>query len=295
MEDLSQILNFALNLTNTETKIHSLTEIPYEPKEDAGEEPSAFLTIKLSTNCHFNEDAFKKRLHQMWPERYYINVLVKEPNFFTVEFGYFGDHKLVLIGQPWHFDYKLIVMTPFESRSTVTVDMLSSTPFWIQVFGIPFLHQSRALARKLCEILDRFIKFLAKCDSSSVPPTLCYDHTLKAKVRITSNPFYIANTRTTLHPLICHPHLMSTQHLFRLPQGQIMPNHPYNAPKSDYNIQHFSQARTASVGRFVAGPSNTPGSLPVHMDSHFPTFTTRWNPVCSTTCSPMFPTNLFTR
>uniref|UniRef100_A0A803NIG4 DUF4283 domain-containing protein n=1 Tax=Cannabis sativa TaxID=3483 RepID=A0A803NIG4_CANSA len=158
MEDLSQTLNFALNLINTETKIHSLSEIPDEPKEDTGEEPSAFLAVKLLTNRQFNEDAFKKCLHQMWPKRYSINVLVKEPNFFTVEFGCFGDRRHVLISQPWHFDYKLIIMTPLEARSIVTVDMLSSTPFWIQVFGIPFLHQSRALARKLGEILKCFIE-----------------------------------------------------------------------------------------------------------------------------------------
>ncbi|KAF4349701.1 hypothetical protein F8388_011456 [Cannabis sativa] len=109
--DLSLTLNTTLNLTDTETKIHSLSELPEEAEEDAGEEPSAFLTIKLLTNRHFNEDAFKNCLHQMWPS---INVLVKEPNFFTIEFSSFGDYRRVLIGQPWHFDYKLMVMTPLK-------------------------------------------------------------------------------------------------------------------------------------------------------------------------------------
>ncbi|KAF4392680.1 hypothetical protein G4B88_029419 [Cannabis sativa] len=143
MEDLSLTLNTTLNLTDTETKIHSLSELPEEPEEDAGEEPSAFLAIKLLANRHFNEDAFKKCIHQMWPS---INVLVKEPNFFTIEFSCFGGYRRVLISQPWHFDYKLIVMTPLKIGSTIIVDMLSSTPFWIQVFEIPFLHRSWALA-----------------------------------------------------------------------------------------------------------------------------------------------------
>uniref|UniRef100_A0A803PCW2 DUF4283 domain-containing protein n=1 Tax=Cannabis sativa TaxID=3483 RepID=A0A803PCW2_CANSA len=126
--------------------------------DDDQAEPSTFLAVKLLTTRHFNPDAFKKRLSQMWPERFSINVSEKEPNFFTVEFGCFGDRRRVFIGQPWHFNYKLIVTTPLEARSMVTADMLTSTPFWIQVFGIPFLKWSRALARKLGEVLGRFIE-----------------------------------------------------------------------------------------------------------------------------------------
>ncbi|KAM6556523.1 hypothetical protein CsatB_003542 [Cannabis sativa] len=94
----------------------------------------------------------------MWPERFSINILEKEPNFFTVEFGCFGDRRRVLIGQPWHFDYKLIVMTPLEAGSVVMAHMLTHTPFWVQVFGIPFLKRSRALAHRLGKVLGRFIE-----------------------------------------------------------------------------------------------------------------------------------------
>uniref|UniRef100_A0A803QQV3 Zinc knuckle CX2CX4HX4C domain-containing protein n=1 Tax=Cannabis sativa TaxID=3483 RepID=A0A803QQV3_CANSA len=221
----------------------TLSELPEEPEEDVGEEPSAFLAVKLLTNRHFNEVAFKKWLHQMWPEHYSINVLVKEPNFFTVEFGCF-----------------------------VTVEMLTSTPFWIEVFGIPFLDRSRALARKLeidvtqplhrgacfhfanmatpvwlefryknlpdfchycgslSHIVNHCAEFVAKYDSSSVPPSLRYDHTLGAKVHITSNPLYIATTPATLRPKIFHPHLLDTHQLVCVPKGQSTPTHAYNAP-----------------------------------------------------------------
>ncbi|KAF4358374.1 hypothetical protein G4B88_017251 [Cannabis sativa] len=112
MDDLSNTFTATLNLTALETQIHSFTETPDHPEDDGHEEPSAFLAVKLLTTRHFNSEAFKNRLKQMWPERFSINVLEKEPNFYTVEFGCFGDRRRVLIGQPWHFDYKLIVMTP---------------------------------------------------------------------------------------------------------------------------------------------------------------------------------------
>uniref|UniRef100_A0A803Q330 DUF4283 domain-containing protein n=1 Tax=Cannabis sativa TaxID=3483 RepID=A0A803Q330_CANSA len=158
MDDLSNTFNATLNLTALKTQIYALTEAPDHPEDDGRKEPSAFLAVKLLTTHHFNSEAFKNRLKQMWPERFSINVLEKEPNFYTVEFGCFGDRRRVLIGQPWHFDYKLIVMTPLEAGSVVTAEALTTTPFWIQVSGIPFLKRSRALAQRLGEVLGRFIE-----------------------------------------------------------------------------------------------------------------------------------------
>ncbi|KAF4378525.1 hypothetical protein F8388_022346 [Cannabis sativa] len=340
MEELTNTLSANLNLTEVETKIHSFAE-PFElPEDENREEASAFLAVKLLTNRHFNPEAFKKRLREMWPKRFSINVLEKEPNFFTVEFGCFGDRRRVLIGQPWHFDFKLIVMSPLEAGSVVTAEMLTSTPFWIQVSGIPFLKRSRALARKLGEVLGWFIEvdsaslketwgpylrvrieiditqplprgtgfhfqgmaapvwlefrfenlpdfchycgrlnhivnhcpdFLAKYDSSSAPPLLQYDHTLGAKIRITSNPFYIANTRTRLRPHISNPVSLAPPPNPRPPSSQIISEPPYNEPTSEFGVQYFHQPRTTPVGCFMTqiphnislnrdhiGPSSSP-------------------------------------
>uniref|UniRef100_A0A803QR81 Reverse transcriptase domain-containing protein n=1 Tax=Cannabis sativa TaxID=3483 RepID=A0A803QR81_CANSA len=327
MEELTKTLSANLNLIEIETKIHSFTEPSELPEDENREEPSAFLAVKLLTTCHFNPEAFKKRLKEMWPEHFSINVLEKEPNFFTVEFGCFGDRRRVLIGQPWHFDFKLIVMSPLEAGSVVTTDMLTSTPFWIQVSGIPFLKRSRALARKLGEVLGRFIEvdttslketwgpylcvrieidvtqplprgtgfhfqgtaapvwlefrfenlpdfchfcgrlnhivnhypeFLAKCDSSSAPPLLQYDHTLGAKICITSNPFYIASTRTRLSPHVSNPVSLAPPPNPRPPTNQIISEPPYNDPSSEYGVQYFHQPRTTPVGCYMTQvPQNT--------------------------------------
>ncbi|KAF4388186.1 hypothetical protein G4B88_021882 [Cannabis sativa] len=128
MEELTNNLSANLNLTEIETKIHSFAEPSELPEDENREEPSSFLAVKLLTTRHFNPEAFKKQLKEMWPERFSINVLEKEPNFFTVEFGCFGDRRRVLIGQSWHFDFKLIVISPLEVGSVVTVKMLTSTP-----------------------------------------------------------------------------------------------------------------------------------------------------------------------
>ncbi|KAF4394814.1 hypothetical protein F8388_015720 [Cannabis sativa] len=318
MDDLSNTFNATLNLTAFETQIHSFSETPDHPEDDGHDEPSAFLAVKLLTTRHNNSEAFKNRLKQMWPKRFSINVLEKEPNFFTVEFGCFGDRCLVLIGQSWHFDYKLIVMTPLEAGSVVTADTLTTTPFWVQVSGIPFLKRSRALAQRLGEVLGHFIEvdtaslketwgpylwvrieidvtqplprgtgfhfhgtaapvwlefcfenlpnfcqycgrlshivnhcheFLAKCDSSSAPPLLHYDQSLRAKIRITSNPFYFACSRTRLRPHIANPTSL--------------------APTPPYHVTATQTAPTKSVSNALT-QNNTVPSIPLS----FPPLTT---------------------
>ncbi|KAF4388064.1 hypothetical protein F8388_014747 [Cannabis sativa] len=202
MDDLTNTLSANLHLTDVETKIHSFSEPSELPEDENRDEPSAFLAVKLLTTRHFNPEAFKKRLREMWPERFSINIMEKESNFFTVEFGCFGDRRRILIGQPWHFDYKLIVMSPLEAGSVTTADMLTSTPFWIQV-------------------------------------------------RITSNPFYIASTRTRLRPHITDPVPLAAPCNSHAHQSFIITESPFNEQTSDYGIQHLHQPRTTPVGCYM--------------------------------------------
>uniref|UniRef100_A0A803Q1S8 Zinc knuckle CX2CX4HX4C domain-containing protein n=1 Tax=Cannabis sativa TaxID=3483 RepID=A0A803Q1S8_CANSA len=305
MDDLSNTFTASLNLTALETQIHSFTDTPDHPEDDGREEPSAFLAVKLLTTRHFNSEAFKNRLKQMWPERFSINILEKEPNFYTVEFGCFGVRRRVLIGQPWHFDYKLIVMTPLEVGSVVTAETLSTTPFWIQVSGIPFLndlvllHTSSPLPRgtghfhgmvapvwlefrfenlpdfchycgRLSHIVNHCHEFLAKCDSSSAPPLLHYDQSLGAKIRITSNPFYIACSRTRLRPHIANPASLASTPPYRFHQAPIITEGPFNEPTSAYGVQHLSQPQTTLMGLHTTNPS------PTFNLNHSPPTTTIW-------------------
>ncbi|KAF4385122.1 hypothetical protein F8388_014255 [Cannabis sativa] len=190
MEDLSNTSNVALNLTEFETQIHSFSDIPEHPEEDNREEPSAFLAVKLLTTRHFNSEAFKKRLRQMWPEHFSINVLEKEPNFFTVEFGCFGDHQRVLVvdttslketwGPYLRVRIELDVTQPLP-RGTGFHFHGMAVPVWLafRFENVPdFCHY----CGRLSHIVNHCHEFLAKCDSSSAPPLLRYVHSLGAKI-----------------------------------------------------------------------------------------------------------------
>ncbi|KAF4373447.1 hypothetical protein G4B88_015978 [Cannabis sativa] len=242
MDDLSNTFAASLNLTALETQIHSFTDTPDHPEDD-GREPSAFLAVKLLTTRHFNSEAFKNRLKQM---------------------------RRVLIGQPWHFDYKLIVMTPLEVGSVVTAETLSTTPFWIQVSGIPFLKRSRALAHKLGEVLGRFIEV----DNASLKET--WGPYLESELKW----MLLSHSRVEraismewlprLRPHIANPASLAPTPPYRFHQAPIITESPFNEPTSAYGVQHLSQPQTTLMGLHTTNPS------PTFNLNHSPPTTTIW-------------------
>ncbi|KAF4385040.1 hypothetical protein G4B88_017841 [Cannabis sativa] len=236
-------------------------------------------------------------------------------------------------------------MTPLEAGSVVTTDMLTSTPFWVQVSGIPFLKRSRALAQRLGEVLGRLIEvdtaslketwgpylrvrieidvtqplprgtdfhfhgmagpvwhefcfenlpdfchycgrlshivnhcheFLAKWDSSSAPPFLHYDQSLGAKIRITSNPFCIACSRTRQRPHIANPTSLAPTPPYRLHQPPVISKGLFNEPTSAYGVQHLSQPQTTPLGFYMAHSSSNVVTSHTHNLNQPPLTTTTW-------------------
>ncbi|KAF4356804.1 hypothetical protein G4B88_022261 [Cannabis sativa] len=256
MEELTNTLSANLNLTEIETKIHSFAEPSELPEDENREEPSAFLAVKLLTTRHFNPEAFKKRLKEMWPERFSINVLEKEPNFFTVEFGCFGDRRRVdtaSLKETWGAYLRVrieIDVTQPLPRGTGFHFQGMASPVWLE-FRFENLPDFCHFSGRLNHIVNHCPEFLAKCDSSSAPPPLQYDHTLGAKIRITSNPFYIASTRTRLRPHVTHPVSLAPPPSPRPPTNQIIAEPSFNDPSSEYGAQYFHQPRTTPVGCYM--------------------------------------------
>uniref|UniRef100_A0A803NKF4 DUF4283 domain-containing protein n=1 Tax=Cannabis sativa TaxID=3483 RepID=A0A803NKF4_CANSA len=290
MDDLSNTFNATLNLTALETQIHSFSETPDHPEDDERDEPSAFLAVKLLTNRHYNSEAFKKRLKQMWPERFSINVLEKDPNFYTVEFGYFGDRHRVLIGQPFWDSFphhalaqrlgevlgRFIEVDTASLKETwgpylrvcIEIDVSQplphgtgfhfhgmAAPVWFE-FRFENLPDFCHYCRRLSHIVNHCHEFLAKCDSSSAPPLLRYDQSLGAKIRITSNPFYIACSRSRLRPHIAHPTSLAPASQYRPHQLPIISEGLFNEPTYAYGVQHLSQLQTTPLGFYMAHSSS---------------------------------------
>uniref|UniRef100_A0A803PR33 Reverse transcriptase domain-containing protein n=1 Tax=Cannabis sativa TaxID=3483 RepID=A0A803PR33_CANSA len=79
--------------------------------------------------------------------RFLVSVTEHAHGLFLVTFGCEGDKGRILEGQPWHFAQSITIFAAPESSFPITPDTLHYVPFWIQVYGIPFMCKSFDLAR----------------------------------------------------------------------------------------------------------------------------------------------------
>uniref|UniRef100_A0A803QSM8 Reverse transcriptase domain-containing protein n=1 Tax=Cannabis sativa TaxID=3483 RepID=A0A803QSM8_CANSA len=92
-----------------------------------------------------------------WKGRYPAVISVYGDGLFKVTFGCARDKLRVLNKEPWHFQNHLVVFCSPSVLQNVTVRNLSSTPFWVQVYRLPFLSKSKTLATALGNIIGEFI------------------------------------------------------------------------------------------------------------------------------------------
>uniref|UniRef100_A0A803QM48 Reverse transcriptase domain-containing protein n=1 Tax=Cannabis sativa TaxID=3483 RepID=A0A803QM48_CANSA len=267
MEDLSHTLTTTLNLTEFETQIHAFPNTAEHPEDDTREEPSTFLAVKLLTTRHFNSEAFKQRLCQSGPS--------VSPSMFwrrSLTFSPWSSNALVIV-EGFSLASRGISITNLLLGEVlgryIEVDTASLKETWGPYLRVPpvwleFRYENLPdfchFCGRLSHVVNHCPEFLAKCDSSSAPPPLRYDQFLGAKMRVTSNPFYIANTRTRLRPHIASPSSLAPTPLYRLNKPFIITESSFNESPYDYGMQHLGQPHTTSLGFSMA--SSSPNIFP---------------------------------
>ncbi|KAM6569413.1 hypothetical protein CsatB_017398 [Cannabis sativa] len=93
-----------------------------------------------------------------WDGRFPAKISEKEPELFMISFGCEGDKERVLTQEPWHFQNHHIVLYKPTPLQNVTPSDLKFSPFWIQVYRLPFLSKSRGLAVALGNIIGKFLE-----------------------------------------------------------------------------------------------------------------------------------------
>uniref|UniRef100_A0A803Q009 DUF4283 domain-containing protein n=1 Tax=Cannabis sativa TaxID=3483 RepID=A0A803Q009_CANSA len=107
------------------------------------------LILKLHTITPYNCPSLMKTLSGIWSSQCrFLVVVSKHANgMFLVTFGCEGDKGRVLEGQPWHFSQSITIFAARDSSFRLTPNNLHYVPFWVQVYGIPFMCKSHDLAR----------------------------------------------------------------------------------------------------------------------------------------------------
>ncbi|XP_060972557.1 uncharacterized protein LOC133038424 [Cannabis sativa] len=130
----------------------------------------SLVTISLllchHTICHYNCPSLMKTLSEIWSSQCRFPVVVSDhvDGLFLVTFGCEGDKGRILEGQPWHFAQSVTVFAAPDSAFPILLEQLHYVPFWVQVYGIPFMCKSHELAKFIAsEIGD-----LVEVDQSTV-------------------------------------------------------------------------------------------------------------------------------
>uniref|UniRef100_A0A803PE26 Zinc knuckle CX2CX4HX4C domain-containing protein n=1 Tax=Cannabis sativa TaxID=3483 RepID=A0A803PE26_CANSA len=121
----------------------------YDASSSSSTPATISLLLKLHTIRPYNRPSLMKTLSGIWSSqcRFPVSVTEHADGLFLVTFGCEGDKGRILEGQPWHFAQSITIFAAPESSFPITPDTLHYVPFWIQVYGIPFMCKSFDLAR----------------------------------------------------------------------------------------------------------------------------------------------------
>uniref|UniRef100_A0A803PD71 Zinc knuckle CX2CX4HX4C domain-containing protein n=1 Tax=Cannabis sativa TaxID=3483 RepID=A0A803PD71_CANSA len=154
MDPLLNRLDSTLTLTEEES---SVTVLPTEADLLTNVNNSHILIARILTENYVHPPTFFDQMGGHWKGRCHVIISEYVEGLFKVSFGCSGDKFRVLNKEPWHFQNHLIVFCSPSTLQNVTMNNLVSTPFWVQVYRLPFLSKSKSLATALGNIIGEFI------------------------------------------------------------------------------------------------------------------------------------------
>ncbi|XP_030509140.2 uncharacterized protein LOC115723810 [Cannabis sativa] len=95
-------------------------------------------------------------MSEHWDGRFPVKIS-ESYDMFMLSFGCEGDKIRVLNREPFHFQNHRIVLHTPEIGKNFTSEDLKFTPFWVQVFRLPFLSKTKSLAFALGNIVGEYI------------------------------------------------------------------------------------------------------------------------------------------
>uniref|UniRef100_A0A803Q028 Zinc knuckle CX2CX4HX4C domain-containing protein n=1 Tax=Cannabis sativa TaxID=3483 RepID=A0A803Q028_CANSA len=90
--------------------------------------------------------------------RFDVSLSIYESDSYLVTFGCEGDLRRVLSKEPWHFHNQHMILCLPSVLQNASMESYTITPFWVQVFRLPFLSKTASLARTLGNLIGTFIE-----------------------------------------------------------------------------------------------------------------------------------------
>uniref|UniRef100_A0A803NKW5 CCHC-type domain-containing protein n=1 Tax=Cannabis sativa TaxID=3483 RepID=A0A803NKW5_CANSA len=118
----------------------------------------ARVLCRVYSKRGFNPNQLKNFLLKHWLGRFAVTISDYDSESYMVTFGCEGDMRRVLSKEPWHFHNQHLILCPPSVLLSDSVTSYTTTPFWVQVFRLPFLSKSEALAKIIGNLIGEYLE-----------------------------------------------------------------------------------------------------------------------------------------
>nr|XP_023917382.1 uncharacterized protein LOC112028922 [Quercus suber] len=135
-------------------------EIPIstQSREDLLEECSLSLFGRLLTDRQQNMRALKSTLRAAWKMGSELRIVDVGSNILQFKFGSSYQRDWVENSGPWNFENNLLLLCGWKKDLTAANMVFTHSPFWVQLWGLPFELMSEEVGQDIGRSLGRLIE-----------------------------------------------------------------------------------------------------------------------------------------
>ena len=152
-----EVVNSLQNLRLTKEE-ESEISITAHNRADLLEECSLSLFGKLLTDRQQNHRALKSTLKVAWKMGSELRIIEVGNNIFQFKFGSRFQMEWVENCGPWNFENNLLLLCRWKKGLTSENINFTHSPFWVQLWGLPFELMSEMVGRDIGNSMGRFIE-----------------------------------------------------------------------------------------------------------------------------------------
>ena len=151
------ILEGLLNLCLTKEEEEEIT-ITTKSRADLLEECSLSLFGRLLTDRHQNLRALKSTLKLAWKMGSDLQIVEVGNN--VLQFKSNSEYQMQWVewNGPWNFENNLLLLCKWRKGLSASNIVFTHSPFWVQIWDLPFEHMSMEVGRELDNSLGKFIE-----------------------------------------------------------------------------------------------------------------------------------------
>uniref|UniRef100_A0A803PM29 CCHC-type domain-containing protein n=1 Tax=Cannabis sativa TaxID=3483 RepID=A0A803PM29_CANSA len=112
---------------------------------------------KIFSKRGHNSKQFFNFVTKNWTGRFPVETSSYDTDVYMISFGCQGDLLRVLSKEPWRFQNQHLVLCLPSVLQNASLESFTITPFWIQVYRLPFLSKSEDLARNIGGLIGNYI------------------------------------------------------------------------------------------------------------------------------------------